>query len=243
MPITFPTPTTIGEQFASGGKTWQWNGYAWDSIANASALGATGATGPSANLSNYVLKAGDTMTGKLVAPADLTISKLNIGNALSGVSSPATTVDGDIWISNSNRLAYKANTSVYIVPAVNSTNTFTSVQTIDATNNASPALRVTQKGLGEAFRVEDESPDTTPFVVSASGRVGVGVTPDATVALSVDSTGIKFGDGTIQTTAGIISNPTGVTGADAIANIISLTQLEYDAIVTPNPSTLYIIAN
>lgn len=46
MPITFPTPTTIGEQFASGGKTWQWNGYAWNSIANASALGATGATGP-----------------------------------------------------------------------------------------------------------------------------------------------------------------------------------------------------
>ena len=50
MPITFPTPTTIGEQFASGGKTWQWNGYAWDSIANASALGATGATGPIQNV-------------------------------------------------------------------------------------------------------------------------------------------------------------------------------------------------
>ena len=36
------------------------------------------------------------------------------------------------------------------------------------------------------------------------------------------------------------SNPTGVTGADAITNIMSLTQAEYDAI-TPNASTLYVI--
>ena len=36
------------------------------------------------------------------------------------------------------------------------------------------------------------------------------------------------------------SNPTGVTGADAITNIMSLTQAEYDAI-TPNASTLSVI--
>lgn len=37
------------------------------------------------------------------------------------------------------------------------------------------------------------------------------------------------------------SDPTGVTGADAITNIMSLTQAEYDAI-TPNASTLYVIS-
>jgi len=37
------------------------------------------------------------------------------------------------------------------------------------------------------------------------------------------------------------SNPTGVTGADIVTNIMSLTQAEYDAIVTPNASTLYVI--
>ena len=37
------------------------------------------------------------------------------------------------------------------------------------------------------------------------------------------------------------SNPTGVTGADIVTNIMSLTQAEYDVIVTPNASTLYII--
>lgn len=37
------------------------------------------------------------------------------------------------------------------------------------------------------------------------------------------------------------SDPSGVTGADAITNIMSLTQAEYDAIVTPNAATLYVI--
>ena len=37
------------------------------------------------------------------------------------------------------------------------------------------------------------------------------------------------------------SDPTGVTGADAVTNIMSLTQAEYDAIGTPNSSTLYFI--
>lgn len=37
------------------------------------------------------------------------------------------------------------------------------------------------------------------------------------------------------------SDPTGVSGADAITNIMSLTQAEYDAIGTPNASTLYVI--
>ena len=39
----------------------------------------------------------------------------------------------------------------------------------------------------------------------------------------------------------VSSNPTGVTGADTVTNMMSLTQAEYDAIVTPNASTLYVI--
>jgi hypothetical protein len=152
------------------------------------------------------------MTGKLIAPADATISRLNIGNALSGISSPATTVDGDIWISTSNRLAYKSNGNFYTPASISIANAFTSTQIVDVTS-ASTALRVTQRGTGEALRVEDETtPDATAFVISNTGRVGIGVTPDATVSLSVDTTGIKFGDGTIQTTASI-AGATGATGA------------------------------
>jgi hypothetical protein len=174
--------------------------------------GSTGATGPSADTSTFVQKSGDTMTGKLIAPADATISRLNIGNALSGISSPATTVDGDIWISTSNRLAYKSNGNFYTPASISIANAFTSTQIVDVTS-ASTALRVTQRGTGEALRVEDETtPDATAFVISNTGRVGIGVTPDATVSLSVDTTGIKFGDGTIQTTASI-AGATGATGA------------------------------
>lgn len=39
------------------------------------------------------------------------------------------------------------------------------------------------------------------------------------------------------------TDPTGVTGADAITNIMSLTQAEYDAIGAPNAATLYIITD
>ena len=38
------------------------------------------------------------------------------------------------------------------------------------------------------------------------------------------------------------SDPTGVTGADAITNMMSLTQAEYNAI-TPNASTFYLITD
>ena len=148
-----------------------------------------------------VAKAGDTMAGKLTAAADATASKLNIGNALSGASSPATTVDGDVWISTSNRLAYKSNGNFYTPASISIANSFTATQIIDVTS-ANTALRVTQKGTGESFRVEDDTtPDATAFVISNTGKVGIGVTPDASVCLSLDSTGVKFGDGTIQTTA------------------------------------------
>ena len=41
----------------------------------------------------------------------------------------------------------------------------------------------------------------------------------------------------------VVSDPTGVTGADAITNIMRLTQAEYDAIVTPDASTIYAITD
>jgi hypothetical protein len=188
---------------------------------NTGIQGSTGATGPTANLSGYVQKTGDTMTGKLVAAADDTASKLNIGNAIVGPS-PASTTNGDVWITNANRLAHRSNNAFYTSAALTLSNAFNQTQSIDVTS-ATTALRVTQRGAGEALRVEDDptTPDTTPFVISNAGRVGIGVTPDAAVALSVDSTGVKFGDGTIQTTASVA----GATGATGIAGVDGATGL------------------
>lgn len=48
---------------------------------------------------------------------------------------------------------------------------------------------------------------------------------------------------TIDGAATVKSDPTGVTGADTVTNVISLTQAEYDAIVTPDAATLYVITD
>lgn len=55
-------------------------------------------------------------------------------------------------------------------------------------NSASPAVRITQTGAGNALVVEDEAnPDATPFVVTATGTVGIGV-PSPISQLDVNGT-------------------------------------------------------
>lgn len=196
--------------------------------------------------SQYVLKAGDTMTGKLNLPASTTAnSSLNIPYGVD----PTSPNLGDIW-TTSTGIKIRRGTSgspETATVAVLGRNTFTGAQTVtasitsgsvlDVTNTqaagtpsvaatftatgTAPAVTITQNGnggglkivnptgTGESLRVEDESPESTPFVVSATGKVGIGVEPDASVSLSIDSTGVKFSDGSIQTTA-----PTGGTPTD-----------------------------
>lgn len=52
-------------------------------------------------------------------------------------------------------------------------------------NSSSPAIKITQTGTGNALVVEDAASDTTPFVVDASGNVGIGNLAEANVVLSV----------------------------------------------------------
>jgi hypothetical protein len=124
---------------------------------------------------------------------------------LSPLRQPAAPVAGDVWISNStNKLCWCDGVGFQNQAASTSReNSFTQSQSISTTDNFNPAFKIVQLGTAEAFRVEDESPESTPFTISASGKVGVGVASDASVCLSLDSTGVKFSDGSIQTTCGI----------------------------------------
>jgi len=45
------------------------------------------------------------------------------------------------------------------------------------------------------------------------------------------------------TSQAIVSNTTGITGADAVTNIVSLTQAEYNAVSVPDANTLYLITD
>jgi hypothetical protein len=59
-------------------------------------------------------------------------------------------------------------------PSTNVTNSFTTNQVIE-TSTSVAALRITQNGSGEAFRVEDSTnPDSSPFVITADGLLGIG---------------------------------------------------------------------
>jgi hypothetical protein len=56
-------------------------------------------------------------------------------------------------------------------------NTFTANQIISVTDNTNAALRITQTGTGNALVVEDSAnPDSTPFVIDATGTVLIGST-------------------------------------------------------------------
>lgn len=67
---------------------------------------------------------------------------------------------------------------------------------IVAVNSSSNAVRITQTGSGNALFVEDDTnPDASPFVVNASGNVGIGVT-SPTYKLHVDGT--SYVNGTFQ---------------------------------------------
>lgn len=65
--------------------------------------------------------------------------------------------------------------------------TFSKATIVETTDNTNAALRITQLGTGNAFLVEDSAnPDTTPFVINATGAVVIGAT--TALALTISGT-------------------------------------------------------
>ena len=115
----------------------------------------------------------------------------------------ALTVDGNTTLGNASTDAV----------TVNGTATFNASPVISVTDNTNAALRITQLGTGNALLVEDSTnPDSSPFVIDASGDVGIGTTtPDSYNVLG----------GTITAVAGSgISNLSIVSGASSTGNIL-----------------------
>ena len=145
--------------------------------------------------------AGATFTGKTNFTPVSGVAGLNVGI---GGTSAASTTSGDLWITTGGaNLNFRDGTGAWkVLAALSNGNVFNAPQTIDTTNNTLAALRVTQKGTGNAIEVEDSTtPDATRFVVDQHGRVGIGVAPDTYSVLKVDGSGIMFGDGSKQQTA------------------------------------------
>jgi hypothetical protein len=58
---------------------------------------------------------------------------------------------------------------------------------------------------------------------------------------SAETAGLMSVDQNNRLAIALVSNPAGITGADAVTNIVSLPQSEYNKIATPNAATLYVI--
>lgn len=83
-------------------------------------------------------------------------------------------------------------------PGLSTTNTFTQPQIVSV-NSSTDAFRVTQIGSGNALVVEDSAnPDSTQFVVSSNGRVGLGM---SSPVYKFDIEGATTSDTTIQITS------------------------------------------
>ena len=181
---------------------------------------------PTAAQVGAVSLAGDTMTGKLNTPAATTSSAgINIGNI---AQTPTTQVSGDLWI-NGETMAFRSATAQRNLVSTSVLASFTAGVSAAIGSAAVSALAVQQNGTGAAITagnvvtsttdcvtitnlgsgnslvVNDETtPDSTRFAIANNGKVGIGVAPDATSALTVDSGGVRFG----------VSGPTITVGAN-----------------------------
>ncbi len=140
-------------------------------------------------LNAYVLKAGDTMDGRLIMAATTAQAKANIGGALIGAAAPASLIAGDVFISNQNRLTFLPSLGTAVAAAgLSQQNTFSQPQTIGV-SGPSTSFIVNQSGTGRVATFAANS--TAPAVAITQSGTGA--------ALSVDSKGILFYDGSIQT--------------------------------------------
>ncbi len=166
---------------------------------------------PAPNLTGYAQLSGATFTGKINATATATTSGVNIGTVAAAPTAPAS---GDIFITDRLQFINRFGNQIGLV----STNQISTIQTTNvapvltvAQNGSGGALRVVNTGTGDSLRVEDESPESTPFIVGADGRVGIHGAPASNTSYKLAvynghivfsaGWGLAFGDGTFQTTA------------------------------------------
>ena len=111
----------------------------------------------------------------------------------SGATEPTGTVAYQLWYDTTNNILKMRNASNAAWIGLFTLDQTNSVWSVDA-NSTSNALRITQTGTGNALLVEDSAnPDSTPFVITAAGDVGIGTTSPGR---TLDVFGIIRSDGT-----------------------------------------------
>ena len=181
-------------------------------------ISAAGTIGSTANLPLITRTGGEIITGTFGTSA-ATFCEGNDAR----LAPQTITLTGDVTGSG---------TGSFAATIANNQVTYAKIQDVSATDRL---LGRSSAGAG----------DVEEIACTAAGRA---ILDDADAAAQRTTLGLGSSD--TPTFAGInllsddkvSSNTTGVTGADQITNMMSLTQAEYDAIGTKNASTFYVIA-
>ena len=149
-----------------------------------SCLVKDGTNAMTADLNFGGFKPSNVAAGSAATPSFSPGSDADTGMFLAATNAIGLATDG------SERCRIDAGGNVGIATTSPSAKLHVAGTAIFSANDAGTAVRITQTGSGEAFRVEDETnPDTTPFVVTASGDVGIG-TASPSVKLQVEGQAI-----------------------------------------------------
>lgn len=120
----------------------------------------------------------------------------------------ATTAENDLF------LIYDASANTEKQIAVSEVRTAIGLSpVVISVSSSNSALRVTQTGAGAALTVEDSTnPDATPFVVDASGRVGVGTaSPQVSLHIAATTPEIRLQDTEFTDKFSTLRNDNGVS--------------------------------
>lgn len=156
---------------------------------------------------------------------------------------PSNALVGDQWYNTTNGILFEYlndGTTLQWVDVNGQPGVIASMTTANTVTNNAQA-NITSVGTLTTLTVSGNV-TLTGANVSLGNVSNLKITGGTTgQVLSTDGAGnlswIDAGSGGIQ------SNTAGIAGADVVTNIVSLTQAEYDAIVSPDASTLYIITD
>jgi hypothetical protein len=185
--------------------------------------------------STDVAKSGDTMSGKLTLTNGGTTAPLNLG----AQANVGTLSGGDVWLNSSGVLSWRttagatvtavttsaltsftagvgaaigSSTTAALAVQQNGTNAALTVANVSA--SSTDCVTITNLGSGNSLVVNDETtPDSTRFAVANNGRVGIGVAPDASIALTLDTSGMRLGGAAGPTITSGTGSPEGVVTA------------------------------
>lgn len=147
-------------------------------------------------------------------------SYTNVSSSSGNWNSTYTTVCSNSANWSNAYTAFSTNSASYLnlqqtnsrYAQLTASNNLTNTLVLNITSGE-PALKVVQIGTGEAFRVEDTTfPDTTPFVITSAGQVGIGTAAPIVDLDVVGDPGLSPNGGTIRATGTITTNNLTVYG-------------------------------